>query len=134
MSSPFHAQVANDLVARIRYVLNMSVTRIHKGRQPRRPHYIRQWAEKRGIESQAELAAELGVDKSVVSRWFAGSTPSEEHQEKLAAFFQTERESLFRHPDDDWLSRFFRDRNADELERMKAMLEAAFPRRDRNAS
>lgn len=26
----------------------MAITRIHKGKQPRRPHFIQEWAEKRG--------------------------------------------------------------------------------------
>ena len=32
-----------------------------------------------------------------------------------------------RHADEDWLTKFFGDRSADEVERMKKMLEAAFP-------
>lgn len=79
--------------------------------------------------SQADIAREIEADKSLVSRWYSGSTPSEENQRKLAGLFQCETESLFRHPNDDWLTRFFRGRTADEIERAKAMLEAAFPRR-----
>lgn len=104
------------------------IPRIHKSKQPRRPHYIAEWAELRGL-SQADLARELGADKSVVSRWFSGTSPSVEYQERLAALFHTDPESLFRHPDDDWISRFFRDRDREEIEKMKQMLEIAFPRR-----
>ncbi|UQS95268.1 C repressor [Pseudanabaena phage Pam5] len=104
------------------------VTSIHKGRQPKRPHYVREWAEQRGMRA-VDLAIELDVDKSVVSRWFSGSTPSEESQAKLAAFFGCEPESLFRHPDDDWLAKFFKDRERDEVERIKSTLETAFPRK-----
>lgn len=104
------------------------IVHIHNGKQPRRPHYIPAWAEARGL-SQAELVRQLGADKSVVSRWFSGSTPQLEWQEKLAALFETEPESLFRHPDDDWLSRFFAGRRRDEIDRIKATLEAAFPRK-----
>lgn len=103
------------------------ITHIHKSKQPNRPHFIEEWAETRGYKTQSELAAALEADKSVISRWYRGSTPSLEWQEKLSACFQIERESLFRHPDDDWLSRFFRNRSREELERMKTMLEAAFP-------
>ena len=102
---------------------------IHKGRQPNRPHYIREWAEKRGYGTQAELTEALGADKSVVSRWYAGTSPSREWQDRLAALFGCERDGIFRHPDDDWMSRFFRNRSQDELDRMKQMLEAAFPAR-----
>lgn len=78
--------------------------------------------------SQADLARELDADKSVVSRWFNGTTPGLDWQERLAALFHCEPEALFRHPDDDWVARFFRNRSRDELERMKKLLEAAFPR------
>lgn len=105
----------------------VAVTRIHKGKQPRRPHFIPEWAEARRLKP-ADLARELGADKSVVSRWYNGASPGAEWQDKLAALFHCERDALFRHPDDDWLSRFFRGRAADEIERIKATLEAAFPR------
>jgi transcriptional regulator with XRE-family HTH domain len=96
-------------------------------KQANRPHYIKEWAEHRALESQADLAKEIGADKSLVSRWYGGATPSQEWQDKLAAALHCERESLFRHPDDDWLSRFFKDRDRDEVERIKQMLEIAFP-------
>ncbi len=105
------------------------VTRIHKSKQPRRPHYIPEWAEHRGFKTQAALAAELDVDKSVVSRWYSGGSPGVEHQEKLAALFGCEPESLFRHPDDDWFAHFFKDRSKDEMDRIKTVLEASFPRK-----
>jgi transcriptional regulator with XRE-family HTH domain len=104
-----------------------NVTQIHRGKQPNRPHYIPAWAEKRQLHTQAEFAAALDADKSVVSRWYSGSTPSLEWQEKLALFFEIDREALFRHPDDDWIAKFFRGRSEEERERMKKMLEAAFP-------
>lgn len=104
------------------------VTEIHRGKQPRRPHHIADWAELRGLK-QADIARETGADKSVVSRWFNGATPGIEWQQKLAALFQTDPESLFRHPDDDWLKRFFEERTREEIERIKATLETAFPRK-----
>lgn len=106
---------------------------IHKGRQPRRPHYLAEWADRRHL-SQADLARELGADKSVISRWFAGSTPGTEWQQRLAKLFEIEPESLFRHPDDDWLARFFAGRQRDEIERIKKMLEVAFPPQKRDSA
>lgn len=105
------------------------VTRIHKSKQPRRPHYVAEWAEARGYKNQAELIEASGADKSTVSRWYSGSSPSVEWQEKLADLFKCEPESLFRHPDDDWFARFFADREREEIERMKTALEASFPRK-----
>lgn len=102
--------------------------RIHATKQPRRPHHIVDWAEKFGFK-QVEIADQLGADKSVVSKWFSGTTPGVEYQEKLAALFHTDREGLFRHPDDDWLAKFFRDRTAEEIDRIKSTLETAFPRK-----
>ena len=85
----------------------------------------------RGL-SQADLARELGADKSVVSRWYSGTAPGLEWQERLASLFfndPTDTESLFRHPDNDWMARFFQGRSMDEVERIKATLETAFPKR-----
>lgn len=78
---------------------------------------------------QSDIAEQINADKSVVSKWFSGSTPGLEYQAKLAALFHTDREGLFRHPDDDWLAKFFRDRSREEVERIKSTLETAFPRR-----
>jgi transcriptional regulator with XRE-family HTH domain len=81
--------------------------------------------------SQADLSRELGADKSVVSRWFNGTTPGVEWQQRLAAAFEVSADSLFRHPDDDWLARFFAGRQREEIERIKQTLELAFPPPDR---
>ncbi len=112
------------------------VAHIHKSKQGRRPHFIPQWAEHRGYALQADfiralIDAGFEVDKSLVSRWYNGTSPGEDWQERLASFFGCEKESLFRHPDDDWLVRFFKNRSQDEVRRMKGMLEAAFPERSK---
>lgn len=104
------------------------IPRIHAGKQPRRPHYVREWAELRGLKA-ADVARAVEADKSLVSRWFAGSTPTPDYQQKLAALFSTSPEGLFRHPDDDWLTRFFTDRTREEVERIKRTMETAFPRK-----
>jgi len=109
------------------------ITKIHPSKQPRRPHFIPDWADKKGL-SQAELGREIGADKSVVSRWYSGSSPTAEWQSKLSEFFEIEPEALFRHPDDDWIRRFFEGRARDEIERAKKMLEMAFPAPKRGKS
>ena len=87
------------------------VTRIHQSKQPKRPHFIAEWAEKRGL-TQADMAHELDTDKSNVSRWFSGTSPGVKSQAKLAALFHCEPDDLFRHPDEDWIKRFFQGRSA----------------------
>lgn len=108
--------------------MSNDVPQIHRTKQPRRPHHIVDWAERRGL-NQTEIAEQLGADKSVVSRWFAGTSPSVDYQERLAALFHIEPEALFRHPDDDWIAKFLKGRSADEVERIKSTLETAFPRK-----
>lgn len=104
------------------------ITTIHKSKQPRRPHFIREWAEKRQM-TQADLSRKLGADKSIVSRWYDGATPSEDYQQRLAGIFHCSTDAIFRHPDDDWVTKFFEGRRTDEIERIKRTLEAAFPRK-----
>jgi len=102
------------------------ITQIYTSRQPRRPHFIAEWMEKREITA-ADLLRDCGIDKSLVSRWLKGSTPSEESQIKLAAIFHTSREGLFRHPSDDWMARLFSKRA--ELKRL--LMERTEPELDR---
>lgn len=93
-----------------------------------RIHFIEEWAERRGLK-QADICRALDVDKSTVSRWFDGVLPQVKHLEPLAELFEVEPNALFRHPDDDWLARFFKERDEEERARIKATLEAAFPRK-----
>jgi transcriptional regulator with XRE-family HTH domain len=92
-----------------------------------RDHFVPEWAEKRNM-TQADLVRETGADKSTVSRWFSGNMPRDNHLDALVACFGLEdRESLFRHPDDDWMARFLQGRSEDEKKRIRTMLLAAFP-------
>lgn len=110
----------------------VSADKIHPSKQPRRPHYLSEWMERRNLTA-AEFSREIGADKGLVSRWLDGASPGQEWQDKLKEFFGTGREGIFRHPDDDWLSRFFEGRKRDEIERIKQTLETAFPRRQSNS-
>lgn len=105
--------------------------------RPRKPppherirlHYINEWCEHRGL-AQKDLADGLSVDKSTVSKWFDGMLPSEQNLPNIAAFLGVELDELFREPYDNWLRRFFENRSGEEQARIRAMLEAAFPRKD----
>lgn len=130
MSSHDGAQHANDTHAGADYRFSMKESaHEHRKRQPRRPHFIKEWAEAQGLK-QADLSRELDADKSVISRWYAGASPGDEWQTRLAKLFGCEPEALFRHPDEYWLTEFFANRTRDEIEKMKQILEIAFPRKD----
>jgi transcriptional regulator with XRE-family HTH domain len=107
-----------------------STAAIHGSKTPPRIHYIPEWAERRGL-TQADIVRVTGIDKSNVSRWFKGVVPRHEHLLILVGCLgASEPSDLFRHPDDDWLARLFRDRTREERERMIKTLEAAFPRKN----
>lgn len=93
--------------------------------RPARMHFIREWAEKKG-RKQKDFLERIDVNKSTVSRWFAGDMPSGERLVEIADFLGVDVPSLFRHPDDDWLSEFFRRRSAAEKERAIRILRATF--------
>ena len=97
-------------------------------KQPRRPHYIEKWTRTKGWR-QADLVRELGADKGIVSRWFAGATPGVEWQEKLAAIFSIQPEDLFSDPADRWFREFVRGRTDEEIEHIKRSLEVTFLRK-----
>lgn len=98
---------------------------IHGEKSPIRIHFIVEWAEKRNLK-QADIVREIGADKGLVSRWFDGTVPKAEYLEKLAALFGTNIHGLFRHPDDDWLARFFQDKTDQQREKAIQMLELWF--------
>lgn len=100
--------------------------RIHKGKQPTRFHYIPEWAKHRHMR-QRDVVRALRVDKSTVSRWFDGTIPVDEHLIALTGLFAAEEPAaLFRHPDDDWIARFFKGRSEAARKRARAALELIF--------
>lgn len=105
--------------------------RIHHGKTPHRIIFIREFAEKYGLEP-ADFIENLGVDKSTVSRWFAGQVPAEANLPRLAAYLHCEIADLFREPGDDWMRRFFQNRAADEIEHIKRSMETTFPMKTSN--
>lgn len=110
-----------------RYFCDMKkVARIHQSKRPIRRHFIKEWMEARGLEP-TDIIEQLDADRSTVYRWLAGQLPQPLGQARLAALFEIEPEDLLRHPDDDWLSRFFAGRDPKERERIKQAMELAWP-------
>lgn len=106
------------------------VAQIHKGKVPIRRHYIKDWAEHRNLRP-TDIADELGIDISQVTRWFAGQMPRGDTQLLLAQLFGGEDappELILRHPDDDWIAEFFAGRDAEEKKRIMQAMELAWPR------
>lgn len=108
--------------------MSKQVARIHQSKKPVRRHYIREWAEARGLR-QVDVVEQLGIEKSQVSRWFAGQLPNPKFQAMLAELFSIEPEALLRHPDQDWMARFFEGRAQEERERIKQAMELAWPKK-----
>jgi transcriptional regulator with XRE-family HTH domain len=95
--------------------------------EPPRRHYIVEWAELRD-KSQADIVRALDADKGTVSRWFSsGIIPTEKYLQPLATFLQLDEVvDLFRHPDDDWLAKMFRDKTEEQKEAAIDMLKIFF--------
>lgn len=107
---------------------------IHKGKTPHRFHYIPEWAEKRGMK-QVDLVREGNFDKGQVSRWWKGILPIPDTLVIIAGILQLEDvSSLFRHPDDDWLMRMFRDKTETDKQRAIDMLNILFQDHDTDPS
>lgn len=106
------------------------IPQIYGRRQPKRPHYLREWVERRNFKTDAAFAKEIGADKGVVSRWLDEdnpTTPGKDWQEKLGVFFGDEADpvDIFRHPDDDWFARLIRTNSDEKIAQAKRLLEAA---------
>ena len=119
----------NDVAHARRYPRQMAkITTIHTSKTPIRIHYIPEWAELRGLK-QADFVEKLDMSKGNVSKIFAGQLPEAHNIIKIATLLHLdEAASLFRHPNDDWLTRVLRGRTDEEKKRIIATIEAAFPR------
>lgn len=105
--------------------------KIYGGRQPRRPHYLAILMERYGV-TRPELIEAIGVDKSLISRWLdedKPSTPSPEWADKLGEFFGKGHDpvDIFADPNVDWIARLLRGHSQRDIDRAKAILEAALP-------
>lgn len=113
-------------------------TRIHQDKTPVRRHYLAEWLEARHM-TPPDLVEALNdpdrwgddykpIDKSQIYRWLKGQMPQAAQQIKIARALEMENPAdLLRDPLDDWFAKFFNDRSRGEMERVKQMLEIAFP-------
>ncbi|MFQ5677379.1 MAG: helix-turn-helix domain-containing protein [bacterium] len=104
----------------------MNRINIHTDKTPIRIHFIGEWMEKRGLKP-ADVTEATGADKSLISRWIKdGVVPQRHYLVQLADLFFTDVNGLFRHPDEDWIARFFSKRSAEEKKIAKEWLELSF--------
>lgn len=107
---------------------------IYAKRQPTRPHYLKRLMERRSV-SRAMLIEGIGVDKGLLSKWLdekKPSTPGTRWARELGEFFALSPDpedfvDIFADPDVDRVQRFLKGRPADEIDRIMATLETAFP-------
>lgn len=75
------------------------------------------------------------IDKSQVYRWLKGNLPHAPTQIRIAAALNLndpdtgapDPEALLRHPDQDWIARRLKGKSREEIERIKQMIDLAFP-------
>lgn len=103
------------------------MSNIHSEDPHKRRHFIPEWSEKCG-KKQADIVRDLGIEKSTVYRWFAeGVIPTEKHLKPLAEYLQVDEVvALFRHPDDDWVAKMFRNKTEEQKEAAVQMLKLFF--------
>ena len=115
------------------------LARIHQNKQPVRRHFLNEWLEAKGMDApelldllnDPERSMDLKtIEKSQVYRWIKGQMPQPAQQERIAAVLGIAPEALLRPPDYDWIARFMEGRSQDEVRRIKATLENAFPKKD----
>lgn len=109
------------------------LSEIFPAKQPARPHYLGRLMELRSL-TNADLIKDLGVDKSQLSRWLDDdkpSTPGRKWARELGQYFavppDNEFVDIFVDPDVDWMYRLLRGKSAEERNRARTLLEAAFP-------
>ncbi len=111
-----------------------AIAEIYAKRQSRRPHYLAKLMARQNV-SRGKLIEDLGVDKGQLSRWLdeeKPQTPGPEWASRLGRYFAPSDDpddfvDIFTDPEVARFQRMTRGRPPDEVDRMLATLEAAFP-------
>lgn len=121
-----------------------SLVRIHKGKQPISKHYLKEWLDERDMGAM-DLLDEINkalpdpIDKSQVYRWLKGQMPHDDMLVRIAGVLSIvdaetgapDPRGVLRDPNVDWIAQKLRGRSEDEVERVKQILDAAFPPKKR---
>lgn len=107
--------------------------RIYAGRQPARPHYLGPLLKRHNV-TRATLIEELGIDKSLISRWLdeeRPATPGRKWADKLGWYFAPSLDpedfvDIFTNPAVSRFQRLTRGLSEEQVDQMLASLEAAF--------
>lgn len=95
------------------------------GKQAFRRHFIAEWCEYKG-KRQADICRDIGASKGLVSKWFAGAMPREKWLTELAKYFDVEVTDLFKHPSDDWISKFLQNSTPQQRDQAIQILKTIF--------
>ena len=111
-----------------------ALVEIYAKRQPNRPHYLAKLME-RHDKSRRDIIEGIGVDKGLLSKWLderKPSTPGPKWARALGEFFAVSPDpedfvDIFADPDVTRLQRLLHGREPDEIDRIMATIEMAFP-------
>ena len=120
---------------------------LHLNREPFRRHYLAEWLEENDMKPMELLDAlnepagmdPVVIDKSQVYRWLKGQLPHRSTQVRIAAALnlldaftgEPNPELLMSHPAQVWIARKVSGLEPEDIERLKTIIESAFPERKR---
>lgn len=122
---------------RLQKPLASPVVEIYGKRQPGRPHYLAELLRLHNVE-RSQLIEDLGVDKSVISRWLGEkrppTTPGPDWAQRLGWYFAASDDpddfvDIFTDPAVARFQRIAAGRSPEEVDRLLAAMEMALPRR-----
>lgn len=111
-----------------------ALVEIYSKRQPNRPHYLARLMARQNVTRTA-LIDDLGMDKSLLSRWLDDekpSTPSPEWAAKLNKYFSPSGDEddlidIFADPDVRWIAKKLEGKSDEDKARIIDIIEREFP-------